>query len=241
MPSDPGIVIAGQSRSYDQSHYRLDFKVDGRSANSSGRAAAERSWSRSDRLALVRTYFWHGVRHILTGYDHLLFVAALVFGAATLWDLIKVVTAFTAAHSITLSLAALGFVHVPSSVVEPVIAASIVAVAAQNIFQPSQMRGASRLLIAFLFGLFHGLGFASGLREIMHTMPTAMILLAILGFSLGVEAGNQVVLLPLFGALRSGESLAACSVPALRIRQIGSGAILVAGIWYLAFATTASN
>lgn len=189
-------------------------------------------------MALVRTYFWHGVGHILTGYDHLLFIVALVLGAATLWDLVKVVTLFTVAHSITLALAALGLVHLSSDIVEPVIAASIVAVALQNILSPQQARGGSRLLIAFLFGLFHGLGFASGLLEIMHAMPTSTVLLAIIGFSMGVEAGNQIVLLPLFAALRTVEHRQ--MVVAQRLRQIGSGGIFVAGLVYFGMAMCAA-
>jgi hydrogenase/urease accessory protein HupE len=235
VPTDSAIHIAGQDRARDQSAYRLDFSPDAIAVGTNGELLA-----RGDHRALVTTYFWHGVHHILSGFDHLLFLAALVLGAATLWDLVKVVTAFTFAHSITLTLAALGWVHLPSGVVEPLIAASIVFVALQNVFWPDQSHGRSRLLVAFSFGLFHGLGFAGGLLEIMHRMPTAMILLAIVGFSLGVEAGNQLVLLPLFGFLRLVRRVRANNSgwrrPAAMLPRIGSAAVSLAGLYYLCIA-----
>src|SRR5205085_2683763 len=118
---------------------------------------------RVDGWQVIRDYCRHGLLHILTGYDHLLFVTALVLAVRSLWDLVKVITAFTAAHSITLTLSAFDLVRLPSRVVEPIIAASIVFVALQNVFWPEQTRGWTRLTVAFFFGLFHGLGFAGGL------------------------------------------------------------------------------
>lgn len=226
MPRDPDIRIVGQERSADQSVYRLDFALDG--------VSAAQAPDRRGDLALIATFFRHGVRHILTGYDHLLFVAALVLGAATLWDLVKVVTVFTIAHSITLTLAALDLAHLPEGLVECLISASIVFVAVQNVVWPERARGYSRLAAAFFFGLFHGLGFAGGLLDVLHQMPTDMILLAILGFSLGVEAGNQLVLLPMFGVLKT--------VPRsqLVLRRVGSAAISAGGLYYLGTALLAA-
>src|SRR6266567_5637281 len=126
LPSDPAISIVGQDRNYDQSSYRLQF-ARGEPATPQAPAGASDAQQRLDRSvasSIVVTFFWHGVRHILAGYDHLLFLAALVLGAVTLWDLVKVVTAFTVAHSITLTLVALNLVHLPEAVVEPLIAAS---------------------------------------------------------------------------------------------------------------------
>jgi hydrogenase/urease accessory protein HupE len=233
MPDTADIQITGQTRSFDQSSYRLDF-------NGSSTADTKQDLERGDALSVVVTYFLHGVHHILTGFDHLLFISALVLAVTTLWDLVKVVSAFTMAHSITLTLSALGLVHVPEAVVEPVIAASIVFVAIQNTFSPEHARGGSRLIVAFVFGLFHGLGFASGLVEIMHQMQTPIIILAIIGFSLGIEAGNQLVLLPLFAALTfmrgvRSDSTTATGISAT-IRQVGSVAISLAGAYYLALA-----
>jgi hydrogenase/urease accessory protein HupE len=244
LPHDPGVRILGQDRNYDQSAYRLDFVSDGTTgpstmATSSG-GQQRPDWQ--DTLPIVETFFWHGVHHILTGYDHLLFVSALVLGAATLWDLVKVVTAFTVAHSITLTLAALNLVHLSETVVEPLISASIVFVAIQNIVAPNRSRGWSRLAVAFLFGLVHGLGFADGLLDLMHQMPKGTILLAVLGFSLGVEAGNQMLLLPLFGllkAVRHSQPDIPLQARLFRsLQRIGSVGVSAAGTYYLCLALT---
>jgi hydrogenase/urease accessory protein HupE len=193
-----------------------------------------------DRRALFGAYFNHGVMHILTGYDHLLFMAALVLAAATLWDLVKVVTAFSVAHTITLALSVFDVVRLPSHIVEPVIAGSIVFVAVQNVFWPERTRGWGRLLVAFGFGLFHGLGFAGGLLEAMEGLPGAAIVLAIAAFSLGVEIGHQAVVLPVFGCVHLARA-AAASPPTrerlvLGLRRWGSGAIMAAGLFYFALA-----
>ena len=242
-PSDPTIRIVSQTRSVDQSAYTLTFSSGGAGAGSAADLSA-RGLASSGRWAVVATYIWHGVRHILTGYDHLLFVAALVLGAVSLWDLVKVLTAFTVAHTLTLALATFGLVHLPAQIVEPVIAASIVFVAVQNIWWPSASRGGSRLAIAFLFGLMHGLGFASGLLELMHQLPLTTALLALLGFSVGIELGNQVVLLPLFGALQLARRMARGPVAqdrlAGRICQFGSAAIALAGGYYFCVAMAAA-
>ena len=86
-------------------------------------------------------YALHGIEHILTGYDHLLFITALVLAAGSFWDLVKVVTAFTLAHTITLTLSVLNIVTLRSAIVEPMIAASIICVAVQNIFWPERSSG----------------------------------------------------------------------------------------------------
>ena len=233
VPDDPRIHVVGQERSVDQARYQVDIAID----------VAPDTWrveppglpsqpALQDAAPVVATFFARGVHHILTGYDHLLFVAALVLGAASLWDLVKVVTAFTIAHSLTLTLAALHLVRMPDALVEPVIAASIVAVAVQNIIRPDQARGASRLVLAFLFGLFHGLGFAGGLLEVMHGMSGRIVMLAILGFSLGVEVGNQMVLLPLFAGLWAiAWEVDGLGQPRVRrVRRLGSIIVTGAGV-----------
>ena len=107
--------------------------------------------------------------------------------------------------------------------------------AVQNIVRPDQARGASRLVLAFLFGLFHGLGFAGGLLEVMHGMSRHIVILAILGFSLGVEVGNQMVLLPLFAALRAMDWGTGGPWRPLvgRVRRLGSIVVAGAGAAYL--------
>ena len=186
-----------------------------------------------DKWRLFRAYVHHGIFHILTGYDHLLFIGALVLAVVTLWDLVKVVTAFTLAHSITLTLSVLDIVRLSERVVEPMIAASILFVALQNVFWPARSRGQARLAVAFFFGLFHGLGFAGGLLSAMEGMSGLAIGLAILAFSLGVELGHQVVVVPVFGVLRI---LRARDGGANRLAdgllRYGSAAIAVAGLVY---------
>lgn len=127
-----------------------------------------------------------GAEHILGGLDHLLFLLALLALAKGFWPIVRIVTGFTIAHSVALSLAALGMVDVPSRIVEPLIAATIVWVALENLLAPAQTRW--RWLIAALFGLVHGLGFASGLTEL--GLPRDAMVRALIGFNVGVELGQ---------------------------------------------------
>jgi len=148
-------------------------------------------------------YFWAGIRHILGGWDHLLFVSALVLATRRWLELVKVVLAFTVAHSLTLTLAVLRVVHLPAAVVEPLIALSIVLVSLENLVRPEGGAGAARLAVAFGFGLVHGLGFAGPLVDALQGAPRELIVLGIVGFSLGVELGHQLVVLPLYLLLTS--------------------------------------
>ena len=163
-----------------------------------------------------------------------------MLAATTLWELIKVVSAFTLAHTITLTLAAMNVIHLPERIVEPLIAASIVFVAIQNVFWPRQARGWSRLAAAFFFGLFHGLGFAGGLLDAMREMPSGTMFVAIFAFSLGVEAGHQMVVLPLFARMKSirhaQPSVVARTHLSMALQRIGSAGISLAGLYYLCHA-----
>jgi hydrogenase/urease accessory protein HupE len=191
--------------------------------------------ARLDKARMVKDYIRHGIMHILSGYDHLLFIAALALAVATLWDLVKVISAFTLAHSITLSLSVLNVVRLPENIVEPMIAASIVFVALQNVIVPERSRGAGRLCVAFFFGLFHGLGFAGGLLGAMEGMAGLAVGLAIAAFSAGVEIGHQLVVLPIFCALkvmRERVSQQSALIPE-RVLRYGSAGICAAGIFYL--------
>ena len=142
-------------------------------------------------FAVFAAFVGHGVAHILFGYDHLLFVLALMLIVRNTRALILTVTAFTVAHSITLALAALGVVHVPGPPVEAAIAFSIVLVSAEILRmrtgQPS-LTANRPWLIAFCFGLLHGFGFAGALSEI--GLPSAELPLALFGFNIGVELGQ---------------------------------------------------
>jgi hydrogenase/urease accessory protein HupE len=142
-------------------------------------------------LEVCRTYLVLGVEHILFGVDHLLFVLALLILVKGWRRLVGTITAFTVAHSITLAAATLGFVHVPSKPVEATIALSIVFVACEIVHRRSGRSGLTEgwpWIIAFSFGLLHGLGFASALREV--GLPQNAIPLALLFFNIGVEVGQ---------------------------------------------------
>jgi len=190
-----------------------------------------------DRWQVLCDYFYHGLLHILTGYDHLLFVTALVLTVRTLWELVKVITAFTLAHSITLALSAFDVFRLPSTVVEPAIAGSIIFVALQNVFWPERTRGWTRLVVAFFFGLFHGLGFAGALLEAMQGMSSHALVLAVLGFSAGVEVGHQIVVLPIFCAIKLAHGWriesSQSEARTLLISRCASAVISLAGMVYL--------
>jgi hydrogenase/urease accessory protein HupE len=142
-------------------------------------------------LQVARTFIMQGIEHILFGYDHLLFVLALMLIARNWRALLLTVTSFTAAHSITLTLATLGFVHVPGPPVEAAIALSILLLAGEIIRirqgQPS-LTAQRPWMVAFAFGLLHGLGFASALADL--SLPAGDIPLALLFFNVGVEIGQ---------------------------------------------------
>ena len=139
-------------------------------------------------LSTLQRYLVTGIEHIFLGYDHIAFLVAVVLWARRLMPVIKIVTAFTLAHSITLSLAALNFVVIPPIVVEPAIAASIVYVALENFFTRDID---NRWRVAFAFGLIHGLGFAGALREI--GLPAGAVAPALAAFNIGVEIGQVAI------------------------------------------------
>jgi hydrogenase/urease accessory protein HupE len=147
--------------------------------------------ARQSGWSVAGEYLKLGVEHILTGIDHLLFVLALIIITRGGWRLIKTVSAFTLSHSITLTAATLGWVHVPQRPVEAVIALSIVLVASE-IVQAGRGRDSiatrSPWVVALSFGLLHGLGFAGGLSEV--GLPEGNIPVALLFFSIGVETGH---------------------------------------------------
>jgi len=151
---------------------------------------------------VIGTYTVLGIEHILFGIDHLLFVLALLFVVQGKWKLIKTITAFTLAHSITLSMAALGYASLPIAPIEAVIALSIVFLAREIIVH---QQGKPSLtyqypwLVAFTFGLLHGFGFASALSET--GLPQQSIPLALLFFNVGVELGQIAFILVMLGLI----------------------------------------
>jgi hydrogenase/urease accessory protein HupE len=149
-----------------------------------------------------------GVEHIFTGYDHIAFLIGLLLLGGSLKTLVKIVTAFTLAHSVTLALAALDIVAPTPRIVEPLIAASIVFIGVENLV--ALRKGASeaalrhRWMVTLAFGLIHGFGFASVLRELQ--LPRAVLATGLVSFNLGVEVGQLVIValaLPLLRRLRT--------------------------------------
>jgi hydrogenase/urease accessory protein HupE len=141
-------------------------------------------------------FVWLGIQHIATGYDHLAFLLGLLIATATLKSLVKVITSFTVAHSITLALATFNVVVLPSRFTESMIAASILYVAVENLIRKRTM---DRWKLTFLFGLVHGFGFSNVLREMQ--LPRANLALSLFSFNLGVEIGQLVFVVLLFPAL----------------------------------------
>ena len=153
-------------------------------------------------MQVAATYLKLGVEHILGGFDHLLFVLALLILVKGTRRLVATVTAFTLAHSLTLAGATLGFVHVPGPPVEAAIALSIVFVAAEIIHSRQGRAGLTERfpwLVAFTFGLLHGLGFASALNSV--GLPQAAIPVALLFFNVGVEAGQLMFIVAVFAVI----------------------------------------
>lgn len=186
-------------------------------------------------LAVVRAYILHGIEHILLGFDHLLFVLALILIVRSRRVLLWTITAFTLAHSITLSLATLGVVHVPGPPVEAMIALSIVLLACEIVRMRSGRSGwTSRWpwIVAFTFGLLHGFGFASALTEI--GLPQADIPLALLSFNIGVEIGQLLFIGVVLAALACAKRI---RLPAMITRAalpVASYAIgSVAAFWFI--------
>jgi len=151
-----------------------------------------------DQLSAFGAFVYYipvGFEHIIPlGLDHILFVLGLFFLSAQLRPLLIQVSAFTLAHTVTLALAALGYVSAPGSIVEPLIAASIVFVALENVLSKGVSKW--RPVVVFVFGLLHGLGFASVLGE--YGIPEGNFIAALLGFNLGVEFGQLAVILAAF-------------------------------------------
>jgi hydrogenase/urease accessory protein HupE len=186
-------------------------------------------------LQVATAYLMHGIEHILFGYDHLLFVLALILIVRRGRVLLITVTAFTVAHSITLSLATLGLVHVPGPPVEATIALSILLLACEIIRsdrgQPSPT-AQWPWLVAFSFGLLHGFGFASALTEI--GLPQGDIPLALFAFNVGVEAGQLIFIAAVLGALRCAQWIRFPVFVGRHARPVTTYAIgIMAAYWFI--------
>ncbi len=184
--------------------------------------------SRQGAAAVVRKFVPAGIHHILIGPDHLLFLVGLLLLGGTIRQLALVVTSFTVAHSITLSLAALNLVSPPARIIEPAIALSIVYVGADNLLVRDGRD--VRAWIALTFGFIHGFGFASVLREM--DLPSRALGWSLFSFNLGVEIGQLMVVVPValaFSMLRSRSEAAG-----RRLAFAGSLVVVAAGaFWFI--------
>jgi hydrogenase/urease accessory protein HupE len=186
-------------------------------------------------LSVAGAYLAHGVEHILFGFDHLLFVLALILIVRSGRVLVWTITAFTLAHSITLSLATLGVVHVPGPPVEATIALSIILLACEIV---RLKRGEPSLtarwpwVVAFTFGLLHGFGFAGALIDI--GLPQGDIPLALFSFNVGVEVGQLIFIGAVFAALGAARRIDFPSVVERHVLSVATYAIgTMAAFWFI--------
>jgi hydrogenase/urease accessory protein HupE len=189
--------------------------------------------ARPERFQVATTYLISGIEHILEGYDHLLFVVSLVFLLTGLWTIAKAVTAFTLAHSITLVGTTLGVMGLPQQPVESVIALSIIFLAVEIAKrQPGRPRLSERMpwLVAFLFGLLHGFGFAGALKEV--GLPEGEMPMALFAFNLGVEVGQLAIVLATVAALALLRRFTPKLLgPALKLATLAIG--ITASYWFI--------
>lgn len=178
-------------------------------------------------LAVVRRFIVEGIRHIAIGPDHILFLVGLLLLGGSLMQLVRIVTAFTVAHSLTLTLAVLSVISPSASLVEPAIALSIIYVGADNLLVTRQSRDV-RAWIALAFGLIHGFGFASVLRGM--DLPRQALGWSLFSFNVGVEIGQVAIVIAVAAALaavrRSSEAFGRHLV------HVGSAAVIGAGAYW---------
>ena len=184
-------------------------------------------------LSTAAEFILWGMHHIFVGYDHIAFLMALLLAAQRLRDMVRVVTSFTVAHSITLLLAALDLIRLPGALTESLIAASIVYVAVENYFIT---QGSHRWMLTFAFGLVHGLGFSSVLRDRLQDLQS--IAIPVVSFNLGVELGQITILLLVLPVLTLIRRAGAPDEKARERRQkwlvrVGSLPIVLLGSFWL--------
>jgi hydrogenase/urease accessory protein HupE len=184
--------------------------------------------SRQGTLAVVGRFLPSGIHHILIGPDHVLFLVGLLLTGGSLRRLALIVTGFTVAHSLTLSLAALNLVAPPARLIEPAIALSIVVVGADNLMAHEGRD--LRAWFAFGFGFVHGFGFANVLREM--SLPARALGWSLLSFNVGVEIGQLLVVAVVAAALAAVRSRSESA--ARRVAFVGSVGVIAAGAyWFL--------
>jgi len=230
----PGVLVVRAALfPYDPNHqtfvnvYERDTLVQ---QNVLDRKRAEASYFRGTaqgRLALVGRFVGQGIHHIVIGPDHVLFLVGLLLLGGRFVQLVKIVTAFTLAHSLTLSLAALDVMSPSGRIVEPAIALSIVYVGADNLLVAKGGRDV-RAWIALAFGLIHGFGFAGVLKEI--GLPPAALGWSLFSFNVGVEIGQIAIVVAMAGLLEAVRRHSEVAVR--RIAVAGSVVVVAAGAWW---------
>lgn len=235
LSGPPGVVaVSAYMFPYDPIHqtfvnvYEHDALVSQAILSFDRQTLEHYAGTRQGTLAVIRSFAASGVHHILIGPDHLLFLFGLLLLGGSLRRLILVVSAFTVAHSVTLSLAALNLLSPPASIVEPAIALSIVYVGADNLTVRDGRD--MRVWIAFGFGLIHGFGFASVLREM--DLPARALGWSLFSFNLGVEIGQVVVVVAVASVLAAIR--ARSEIAGRRLAVGGSVLVIAAGtFWFI--------
>jgi hypothetical protein len=232
-PRPASLAVAGTLFPYDPNHQTfVNVYEDGRLRQQAilDRSGGERVYyagSMQGALAVVATFVPSGIHHILIGPDHILFLVGLLLLGGGIWPLVRIVTAFTVGHSITLSLAALDLVTPPASVVEPAIALSIVFVGADNLLVGDKGRDV-RAWAALAFGLVHGFGFANVLREF--GLPREALGWSLFSFNVGVEIGQLLIVLIVASALAVVRQRS--RVMGQRVAMAGSVLVIAAGAYW---------
>lgn len=232
----PGsVAVEGQLFPYDTTHQTFVNVYEGGTV--AWQEVLNRQRTRSvfytgtaqGRLAVVRNFTASGIHHIAIGPDHILFIVGLLLLGGSLPRLLGIVTAFTVGHSLTLALATLGAVNPPARLVEPAIALSILYVGADNLLTGSSGRDV-RMWVALFFGLVHGFGFASVLRET--GLPPQALGLSLFAFNLGVEMGQAAIVVVVAFALSLLRQRNATL--ARRVVTAGSAVVMAAGaFWFV--------
>jgi len=241
--ADPTHICFAVIRDGGRRERQLVFERDSREQTltvADGERGTQQAGARRDEPmeTQVRQFTLLGLEHIFAGYDHIAFIIGLLLVTRTFLGLVKIVTAFTLAHSLTLAAATLGWVDVPASWVEPAIAATIVAIGVENLFRVRRVmfyapvewhihRG-NRWVLAFGFGLIHGFGFAHVLKE-MNLGPQG-VAVSLVCFNVGVEIGQVVIVATTYPLLWGLERLSQMGHRALV--QLGSSAIVALGLFW---------
>jgi hydrogenase/urease accessory protein HupE len=186
-----------------------------------------RAGGRQGRMSVIKEFIPAGIYHIFTGPDHVLFIVGLLLMGGSLLRLLSIVTAFTIAHSITLSLAALSVINPSPRIIEPAIALSIIYVGIDNLMVGKTGRDV-RAWIAFFFGFVHGFGFAGVLREF--GLPREALGWSLFSFNFGVEIGQACIVVVaafLLAAIRKRSEAAS-----RRVMIVGSVCVSLAGTYW---------